>query len=122
MSERQQYPAVPNATLSVPWVIQAKVSLNSREMSFLTLRGFVVDLNRRSTSNDEDLGEVADPSGHGTWVDEGPTRDHLRLGGGVVPTPHDVEGRRGKTSQVRDAWRLGSAASRQLLCKVCLNV
>ena len=37
-------------------------------MSFLTLRGSVVDLNRRSTSNDEDLGEVAGLTGtaHGS--------------------------------------------------------
>ena len=39
-------------------------------MSPLTLRGPVVDLNRRSTLYDENLGDVMDLSGHGTWADE----------------------------------------------------
>ena len=39
-------------------------------MSLPTPRGSVVGMIRRSAYIDEDLAEVADLSGHGTWADE----------------------------------------------------
>ena len=86
MSERLQHLAVPHASLAVPSATQAEGAWDSRDMSLPTPPESVVDMIRRCALNDEDLSEVADLSGHGT------SRDHSRLGGGVVPSPHDVEG------------------------------
>ena len=59
-------------------------------MSLLTLRGPVVDVNRRSTLYDETLGDVVDLSGHGTWADE----DFCEIVHDSVSCPVDVQGSR----------------------------
>ena len=66
VSERLQHLAVPYASLAVLSATRAKDAMDTQEMPLLTPRGSVVGMNRRSTFNDEDPGEVVDLSGHGT--------------------------------------------------------
>ena len=56
--------AVPSASLAVQSAGRSKAVTDPRETSLLTPRESM----RRSTFYDEDLGEVVDLSGHGTWV------------------------------------------------------
>ena len=53
-----------SASLAVPSASRAKGVTDPREMTLVTPRGSM----RRSTFYDEDLGEVVDLSGHGTWA------------------------------------------------------
>ena len=68
MSERLKHLQFQVASLTVRGGTQAKGALDSRDLSLVTPRGSVVDLKRRSTFYDEDLVEVMDLSGIGTWA------------------------------------------------------
>ena len=64
VSEHRKHIAAPSASLAVQSDSRSKALTDHREMSFLTPLGSMT----RSTFYDEDLGEVLNLSGHGTWA------------------------------------------------------